>query len=350
MIVKKIFPFFIVLGLFTLCLVASSNQLFSLWNSMGFMPERAMRGDLYALTYLRQFKEYDYIEQATLPPANHSKSDIQKNTHLFLMGDSFINSIDKSQYIAQKTDFIRLGVNSKKIQLDSIKKNILIIENIERGIGYRLNDDQYQQLFMGTSGYFTHAIKDVPKTEDSEKPTLLKDFGGNNIEDRLQAMLFNSKIFGLLKESKAALNFNLFERIHGKNIISKDQKSIFYLDEAGDEEVVGFASSFCNLKDERIKEYVKNSEKITQFYQNMGFDEVYFAFVPNKVSIIAPNDDQYNHQIERLQEYQTTYFKTIDIYSAIAGHPEFYHKGDGHWNNKGLALFVRKVNTLLKKK
>jgi hypothetical protein len=163
MIVKKIFPFFIVLGLFTLCLVASSNQLFSLWNSMGFMPERAMRGDLYALTYLRQFKEYDYIEQATLPPANHSKSDIQKNTHLFLMGDSFINSIDKSQYIAQKTDFIRLGVNSKKIQLDSIKKNILIIENIERGIGYRLNDDQYQQLFMGTSGYFTHEIKDVPK-------------------------------------------------------------------------------------------------------------------------------------------------------------------------------------------
>lgn len=350
MIVKKIFSFFIVFGLFILCLVASSNQLFSLWNTMGLMPEKAMRGDLYGLTYLRQFKEYDFAEQSILAPANHSKNDIQKNTHLFLIGDSFTNSIDKSQYIAQETDFIRLGVNSKKIQLDSTKRNVLIIQNVERGIGYRLNDDQYQQTFMGTSGYFTHEIKEDLKNENAEKPALLKDFGGNNIEDRLQAMLFNAKIFGLIKEAKAALNLNLFGRIHGKNVISKDQKNIFYLDEAGDEETVGFASSFCNLRDEKIKEYVKNSEEITQFYKNMGFDDVYFAFVPNKVSIIAPNDDKYNHQIERLQKYHSASFKTIDIYSALVGHPEFYHKGDGHWNNKGLALFVEKVNTLLKKK
>lgn len=316
---------------------------------MGLMPDRGTRGDLYSLTYLRQFKEYDFVQQSTLTPPKYSEKDIQKNKHLFLIGDSFINSINKNQYVAQKTEFVRIGVNSKKIQLDSTKKNILVIQNIERGIGYRLGNEQYQKNFLGNSCYYTDEVVEENPDESSQKITLFKDFGGNNIEDRLQAMLLNFKIFGLIKESKAALNFTFFDRVHGNNVISKDEKSIFYLDEAGDESEVGFASSFCQLKEKRVKEYVENSEKITQFYKNMGFDEVYFVFVPNKVSIVAPNDNQYNHQIERIQKYKTASFKTIDLHSEIVGHPEFYHKGDGHWNNKGLALFVKKINGLLKK-
>jgi hypothetical protein len=301
---------------------------------------------LYDLTHLRNFKEYNYIEQSTLPIPDFSEKNVQKNKNLYLIGDSFIKNIDLRNFTANKTTFIRVGVNSSEIQLDKKQKNILVIQNVERGINDRLRDNQYEITFEGLSGYYTKEIKRKLEalSEANNVPAMLKDFGTANIEDRLQFLCFKHKLFEFIKELKANFNFTFFGRIDGNHVVSKDKKFLFYRNEA---DTAIETSSFYHLEDKKIKEYTDNATKITQYYRSMGFDEVYFVFVPNKVSICSPNDLPYNHQIERIQLQQNSSFKIIDIYSDMVNHHEFYHKGDGHWNKKGMALFVEKINNAL---
>jgi hypothetical protein len=343
---KKMVSYAVVAILLIALLTVKINPLFSRWNALGITQPKGIRGDLYSFTYLPQFKEYDYVQQCKMTPPLHKSEDVLENTHLYLIGDSFTIDIDTNHYIAGKTTSIRVGVNSKKISLDSTKKNILVIENIERGILDRFDNSNYESTFLGKSGYY---LNDETKNDlvlNLKKPSLLKEFGGEDIELRLEHIAFDYEIFNLIKESKANFNLRFFNKVNGNHIVSKDAKKIFYLSEATP--LPYKTSSFYPLQESEIKQYVHNAETVSQFYKKMGFDEVYFVFVPNKVSILAPNHGKYNHQIERIQAKQNPKFKTIDLYSDLKKHPEYYHLGDGHWNHKGMELFVKKVNRLLK--
>jgi hypothetical protein len=348
LVISRTLMFLTFFFILTVCLGVSSDLLFNKINSKNIFSTAGLYGDLYELTHLRNFKELNYLQESKLAPPRFSEKYIQKGKNLYIMGDSFTKNIDLNQFIASKTTFIRIGVNSLEIELDKTKKNILVIQNIERGICDRLRNDQYETTFMGLSGYYTKNIKTKCETPNVNKntPAILKDFGVANIEDRLQFIFFGNKLFDIVKEIKAKLNFEFFERVEGGHIVSNDGKFLFYNNEANIK--IG-TSSFYPLKNSTIEEYSANTQKITKYYRSMGFDEVFYVFVPNKVSICSQNDHIYNHQIERLQQQNSPLFKTINIYSDMINHPEFYHKGDGHWNNKGMALFVQKINNLLKK-
>jgi hypothetical protein len=335
-----IFPLLIVV------IIAFSDRLFNKISSKGIFTPSGVYGDLYELTHLGNFKEHNYIEQSTLPIPHFSEKHIEKDKNLYIIGDSFTKGIDLRNFIANKTAFIRIGVNSSEVALDKKQKNILIIQNVERGIVDRFRDNQYETTFEGLSGYYTKETKrklDTPSKEGNV-PAMLKDFGTANIEDRLQYLCFKNKFSEGIKEFKSGLNFMLFGRIDGMHVLSKNEKFLYYRNEASVEERT---SSFYPLEDKIIKECSNNATKITKYYHSMGFDEVYFVFVPNKVSICSPEDHQYNHQIERIQLQQNPTFKVIDLYSEMVNRQDFYHKGDGHWNKKGMALFVKKVNEIL---
>jgi hypothetical protein len=344
---KKVVSYSVVAILLISLLVVKINPLFSRWNALGITQPKGIKGDLYSFTYLSQFKEYDYVQQCKMSPPIHNAGDVLENTHLYLIGDSFTIDIDTNQYIAGKTTSIRVGVNSKEISLDSTKKNILVIENIERGILDRFDNSNYESTFLGKSGYYLKEKTKQKTVLNLKKPSLLKEFGGEDTDLRLEHIAFDYEFFNLIKECKAYMNLKLFDKVNGNHIVSKDAKKIFYLSEATP--LPYKTSSFYPLKESEIKQYVHNAETVSQFYKKMGFDDVYFVFVPNKVSILAPNHGKYNHQIERIQTNQSPKFKTIDLYSDLQQHPDYYHLGDGHWNHKGMELFVKKVNKLLKK-
>jgi hypothetical protein len=327
-------------------IIAFSDRLFNKISSKSIFIPSGIYGDLYELTHLTNFKEHDYIEQSTLPIPHFSEKNIEKGKNLYIIGDSFTKSIDLRNFIANKTAFIRVGVNSSEVELDKKQKNILVIQNVERGINDRFRNNQYETTFEGLSGYYTKEIKRKVKdlSQESNAPSVLKDFGTANMEDRLQFLCFKHKLFGYIKELKSNFNFTFFQRIDGNHVISKDKKFLFYRNEA---DMQIRTSSFYHLDDNEIKECTTNATKITEYYHAMGFDEVYFVFVPNKVSICSPNDYPYNHLIERIQRQQNPTFKVIDLYSEMINRQDFYHKGDGHWNKKGMALFVKKVNEIL---
>lgn len=312
------------------------------------IPKWNRYGDLYSMTNIERFKEVNFHQNRVIPEVHYSPTEILKNKDLYLMGDSFIEPIHTNQYISEKTEFIRIGISSKQVTLNKNHTNVLVIENVERAICTRLGDSDYQELFMGKSGYYAQGKKQKDGLMNEPNASVFKEFGVNNVENTLQNTLFNFRIILPLKQLKAAINEKIFGRINSNNIISKNGKHIFYHDEASLQKTDN-SSSYCPINKNRLNSYIHNAEEITHHYKKMGFDEIYFIFIPNKASICAPNDHPYNHQIELLNEAKNENFKIINIYKDLKGHPELYHIGDGHWNSKGMILFKDKINKLLSK-
>jgi hypothetical protein len=310
-----------------------------------YLPVWGNYGDLYAITHLPQFREVAFNQNTTLtiPTTNKTK---KYAANLFVLGDSFTQPIDSQHYLAQEVMFSRIGVESKKVELDTNKLNILIVENIERGISYRLNDEETAKLFLGLQGFYTPAFEATYQKSVDTKTSVMNDFGGHNHEEVYQRLLFNHRIFGKIKELKAYLNYKFFGRVEGNHIVSADGKHLFYYDEANTNPEI-LSSSYSKFDTTQLANYTNNIYRVNQHYKSMGFDEVVFVFVPNKATICAPNE-HYNHKIERIKATLKHTISYIDLYESMKGKPELYHLGDGHWNAKGKALFVGKVNEFLK--
>ncbi len=80
----------------------------------------------------------------------------------------------------------------------------------------------------------------------------------------------------------------------------------------------------------------------------MGFDEVLLTIIPNKSLIFEPNRLNYNRIIERIQQHSDLEMPYINMHELLKNKPEFYHKGDGHWNNKGKMIWLNQVNTWIR--
>ncbi len=308
----------------------------------GLVPDDYRFGDLYRMANLPQFK----AEQIPCPPA-YPANGPRKPIHLYIIGDSFsepprvtLNDFPIEYFHRTKWD------THHRIQLDTAKTNILIIETVERH-------------FRDQFGKHINELTVVPDTTQAE-PTpenrmtwqsITKEmetfFSRDAVEARLETILFFSDWALWFKELKAWLTLDWFGRVNPKTTLSPDGKHLlYYLDT--DTSLTN--SSFKPLPDTLLNRYIDTINVVADRYQKAGFDQVYLSIIPNKTSIYAPGMGPlpYNHLIERVQQSPRLAIPAIDVFTPYtASSVPLYETSDAHWNCAGRAIWMREVTKKL---
>lgn len=302
---------------------------------MRLFPDDYRYGDLYRLSLLPQFKEKAY-------ECEPKQLTEKKPINLFIIGDSFTEDpkVQLEDFPVEKYQYVHWA-KSSDYHLDTTKKNILILETVERTAKEHFStvaDNFTNQKVAENSLSFRKKIEQ--KTTEIEK-TVVPD----GIEERLQHTLFNYDFFLWFRELKASLNYKIFGRTEDEVILSKDGKHIFYADEA---DVNNLKSAFYPVENSEIDIFVKNINQTKAKYLALGFDEVYLSIIPNKVTILSPDLGDYNHLIEKIQNHPNLKVQIVDTYKIFKNEPQkYYLKSDTHWTCEGRDAWLNEVNGLL---
>ena len=318
-------------------------------NDKGLIPNQFTYGDLYNMTNLPAFKEENIGEHMALTPQD-KPAHHYKNVHFYNFGDSFTD-IDTSYYAGGFNFRASQNERLQPIHLDRSKKNILFFQFIERVIRERLQPAVYPGMYIENGIMDTTGKGPLPAKPLNSKPSPLPEWAlaqfGHDMSSRLEFILFNFTPFLKLKEAKAQFTLDVLGRVPAAEV-SRDHKHVFYRIEANG---LSSSSSFYPADQTELKRVVRVLNTMRDYYKKMGFDEMYVAFIPNKVTVLEPNHrpygQPYNHLIERLEADTTLKTPLLSFYGTVTKHPEWYHLGDGHWNNQGKRYWLKRVNSLI---
>ncbi|WP_080055959.1 hypothetical protein [Spirosoma aerolatum] len=291
-------------------------------------------GDLYRLSALPQFK----VAQPQCPPSNRSSDTA--STQLYLIGDSFSEPQRLSQSDFRVSHYQRVGWdNQQRIQLDPSKRNLLLIESVERHV---------REHFAKHITEFV-VIQDSTKNP-TPKPTLTQRISSElhrtDVEERLESALFSGNWAFWFKELKATLTLNWFDRPNASVSLSRNHQHIFLHSDT--DSANSLNSSFSTLSDREVNTLVDSINSVAKRYQQLGFDAVYLSLIPNKATILERERTGYNHLIERIQNNPRLAVPTINTYTRFLEAPQSpYLKSDTHWNCEGRAIWLDLVRQKL---
>jgi hypothetical protein len=308
----------------------------------GLIPDDYRFGDLYRMANLPQFKS----RQIPCPPAMPADGP-RRPINLYIIGDSFSepprvtrNDLPVDYFLRTKWGF------GRRIQLDTAKTNVLIIETVERH-------------FRDQFGKHIDELKVVSDTTQAEPESqnrlswqqITKEmetlFSRDAVEGRLETILFFSDWALWFKDLKAWLTLDWFGRVNPKTTLSPGgQHLLYYLDT----DTSLNNSSFKPIADTLLNRYIDTINVVSDRYKKAGFDNVYLSIIPNKTSIYAPDMGPlpYNHLLERVQQSPRLSIPAIDIYTAYkASRIPLYETSDAHWNCDGRMIWMQEVTKKL---
>ncbi|QMW05945.1 hypothetical protein [Spirosoma foliorum] len=297
---------------------------------IGFIADDYRFGDLYRLSALPQFK----MAQPDCAPS-HRSSDTA-STQLYLIGDSFTEPQRLSESDFQVSLFQRVAwYNQQRIQLNPDKRNVLIIETVERHFREHLAIPIIEFIVEKDT-------TQLGQTKPSLRKRISDDLHRTDIEERLESTLFSQNWAFWFKELKASLTLNWFNRTNSKVSLSKDKQNLFL--KMDTDTTQKLLSSFSELSDQEVNTLVDSVNAVASRYRQLGFDEVYLSIIPNKASILETNRSDYNHLIERVQnnpKLVVPYIDTYDLFKRATPSP--YLKSDTHWNCEGRAIWLEQI-------
>lgn len=316
-----------------------------------FGADKYLYGDLYGFTYLSKFKKVKDTNFVSMPAiVQKANSD---TAMLFILGDSYLYSFfkeDPRYYVGiNEVRFIRWSVaNPVEINPSKNKKNILLIESVERNMSglfnlysvkARLDRAEAVQSELNTRqkiAFFTSEIDRVIK----------ENLYHQSLEANIEFAWFNFGFWEPLKEFKADFNLNFFGRVDKEVAISKDQ-NFLYLAETINPNNPG--SSFSDISEAQINTQVSELNAIQDYYKAKGFDEVLFSIIPNPVSVLKTENRPDNHLIQRIKSHPDFKGKLIDATEDLSKNANSnFFISDSHWNQRGAKIWLDQFNTQLK--
>jgi hypothetical protein len=293
----------------------------------GVIADDYRYGDLYRLSALHQFK----LAQPVCSPSNRTSDSA--STHLYLIGDSFSEPQRLSKSDFRVSYFRRVGWdNQQRIELDSTKRNILLIESVERH--FREHFGRASQEFIVEQDTARHPTPNLTLFQQ-----LSLEIHWTDVEERLESALFSQNWAFWFKELKASLTLNWFDRANASVSLSKNHQHLFLNSDTNPKKPLN--SSFVAVTDAEITALVDSVNSVASRYRQLGFDAVYLSIIPNKATILEKERDDYNHLIERVQNNPRLVVPTIDGYRAFEQSPASpYLKSDTHWNCEGRAAWL----------
>ncbi|MBC3785564.1 hypothetical protein [Spirosoma utsteinense] len=287
-------------------------------------------GDLYRLSALPQFKE---------PAPQCGSSSLASDTastHLYIIGDSFSEEQRLGQGDFPVSHYQRVAWDHRqRAQLDSTKRNILILESVERHVR------EHFSIPVTELTVDADTLK-TPAQRLSLRKRLSSEFHLSDVEERLESTLFSQDWAFWFKELKARLTFDWFDRVSTGVSVSKNGQHLFLRSDTDTAKKLN--SSFAPLTDRDVNTLVDSINVVADQYKRRGFDDVYLSIIPNKASILETGRTDYNRLVERVQRSPALRVKTIDVFSKFQQtRPSPYLLSDTHWNCTGRAIWLDQV-------
>lgn len=327
-------------------------------NGWGLIPDQYQFGDLYNMTYLRRFRETDFLRDKVVP-LSERPARRYPNVDVLVIGDSFTGlGIDTSLYAGHRNLHRWIsGTPTPTIRLDSTRRTVLFLEIVERILFERLADggDLFINEGFRIDTARTAALPGTPEpVAEGPRPSLwtriearipnLEWFSAGDINQRLEFLVFNFAPFRWFKEIKAELHYRAFGRILAEAAVSPGGRYIFYGFESNPRR--GEASTYP-ASDALIDSTVASLNQIRQHYRRMGVAEVYLSLVPNKFSSLEPDVPGLNHRIDRIERHPNLELPHFNSTRFLLRRPDLYHLGDGHWNRHAKRIWLDSVNTIV---
>jgi len=351
---KKAFLIIISACLLGLLIVANSPRLMSVFLTMPYGPkaiwgsDRYSCGDLYGMCYISDFQNGYQLEKPTLPLKRYDTLD--RTINLVVLGDCNLAppyGLSDSMLAGVKryTFYDFRKITDISIAPDTSAKNVLLIERTERALVY-FADSNYILDKMHVGSRIKQKRKKTLKYLLEMAPHLAGSTLHNpDVNQNLDNLLFDYSFLTGLKQMKADFNYKLFNRPDNNVVVSPDQNYLLYgvTVNAGSEN-----SSFIPVSDADVEKIITSLNAVYDYYRSKGFDEIYFAGIPNTVSIMYPQMGKYNHLLERVQDHKDLKMKSIDIYHLFKSKPDdLYLKSDTHWTLNGFFMWVNEFNRQL---
>ncbi|AEI50316.1 hypothetical protein [Runella slithyformis] len=302
--------------------------------ALGLTQDSYRYGDLYRLSNLAQFRQ-----RPEICPKPNLANKPKNNIALYIIGDSFTEKQRINQNDFPVQTYLRTHwSDSIEVPLDTTKRNILILETVERHFREHFAVP-VRTLKINTATPQTEQT--IGEADSKSWDRILKDS-----EEALSDFLFSNDFFLRLKEWKAALNLNWFGRHSDQIALSPDGKNILF---CWDTDSTRITSSFHPLPDRELIKLIQGVNAARDYYRSLGFDEVYVTIIPNKTTIVAREMGTYNHLVERVQSHPALRTPIIDVWSLFNQHStQVYALSDTHWSCFGQRIWVDKVNSVLK--
>ena len=294
-------------------------------------------GDLYRLAPLPQFK----LPQPVCPSPNRSSDTAA--THLYIIGDSFTEPQRLTKSDFQVSHFQRVAWSfSLPVQLDPAKRNVLLIESVERHVREHFIQPVRELVVETDTSQLANERTPIYKR-------IYDDFHRADVEERLESALFSQDWAYWFKELKAKLTLNWFDRAYPSVSLSTDRQNVFLHSDTDTTKAKVLNSSFSPLTDREVNTLVDSINATADRYQKLGFNEIYLSLIPNKASILEPNRGIYNHLIERIQANPRLRIPTVNTYGVFSKNPSgIYLTGDTHWTCEGRSKWLDLVRQKLR--
>ena len=242
---------------------------------------------------------------------------------LYVFGDSYVMYLPDTAFAnVHRYTFGRRDYTDINYTLNPHRRNILIIENAERFI----------RMIGAQRGIYQHVRKAGADIE----------LFNSAINQNLEFNLFSYNFITPVRKLKADLTYRCWARASGDAHVSEDGEYLFLASTLSPR---GPQSSYEPVPAAELSLIETGMDSVYRHYRQEGFDEVYFSIIPNPASILQPKG--YNGLIPALQAHG---LPCIDVYGAFkaSSHAgELYRRGDTHWNDNGMHVWLNLVNSVL---
>ncbi len=325
---------------FFLNIRSTPKALNSWWGS-----DKGGSGDLYGITSLPQFRNSNSPNKKYNLKASICQAKT-KSYNIYALADSYTDYIFDNPINfcgANKSDYTPYR-ETLPVYLDKTKKNIIVIECVERDVRTNLADTSHLLNFISIS---KERLKELKPGESRHHFHF--NFKIKNADADYESNLWDYRFLRPLKELKAEMNFKWFNRTYPGAVVSPDGKYLLY------QNTVDTALTQCSYRpvsDQEIKKLVLGLNKVYDHYKRIGFDEIYLSVIPNPVTILYPNYKgfHYNQLIPRLESEPSLKLKVFDSYWLFKNNPEkdrIYQRADTHWTKFGSQLWLNEFNKVL---
>lgn len=303
-------------------------------------------GDLYRYAYLSEYRDTTQFVGA-LP------SKTENNINLFVLGDSFTASFNKAHFQGVSAysfmNWNQAAGQQFTLQTDSAMNSVLLVTCAEKNIRLRFAKNQLP-LYLAKGGISEDLGFTLIEKPLSTSEYLKKYLGRADVSDQnIQALLFENELALRIKEFKAAFNRNVFGKI-APEVEIYAEKNMLFQKLTTDPKYI-YMSSFRSVDEHEEDELILGMSRLVMHYKKAGIDSVIFSFIPNPVSIVAPQfkGRTYNMLIPRLEKrIAEAGAGCVSVYDSFTRSGEqLYRRGDTHWNVKGASLWLNCMNQTL---
>ncbi len=305
-------------------------------------------GDLVAMSGLDIVGAFNEERTRAEWPFRKAPFNGPRNTVLYLYGDSHTFKLTDTLFAGLAGYHYISRYSGATTVLDRSKKNVLLIEMGEQAVReYFSTLRMFNELKDSVPAATGNIFNALPKQTYGSwfPPFTVGDFFNKNINQNLECNLFNYNAFMGMFQSKAALNYYLFNRASGDVVISDDRQFLFYSHTASNNEQSGYRTP---VGPEEIDHIVENINAIYAHYSAIGFDHVFLSIIPNSPTIMQPAG--YNNLIPLIHHHPKMQMPIIDAYEDFrTSKTVLYWHGDTHWNYLGVIEWLKLVNDQLRK-